>query len=764
MTEVVVAVRDLAAFCHRSGDIDHRFAPSPTGVEGVAGHQRVYRRRPASYRSEYPVSYRHAEGDRVLLLRGRADGYDAERGVVEEIKTCRLPPGQIPPVVSRMHLAQGRLYAALIAREQDLAGLEVHLTWFHVDSGEEHTLVQPYSRAELDDFLAASLARFSTWLGLLADLRQRRDASISALGFPHGEFRPGQREIAELVYRCISGAGQLLVEAPTGIGKTAAVLFPALKALATDRHDRVVFVTARTVGRRAAEETLALCARAGVQLRALTLTAKERICLAPGRACHGDDCPYARGYYDRLPAALAAAMASPALTREDIEALARRFEVCPYQLGLDLLPWVDLVIGDIHYLYSLTATLGDRLQQDGRRCTVLLDEAHNLPDRARGMYRTRLDKAELMAVKREAPATLVPALAKVNRALLALRREDWRSPDADTRAEVPAGLLLALRELVVAVGEISSREPARLHRQPALLDFHFRALQFLRVADNWGEEFRCELARGGGRQALTVTLNCLDPARLLAQRQQSLHAVAAFSATLSPAGWMRAALGLGPTAVFRRLDSPFAADQLRVTLATGVDTRYRHREASLAELGSTLLRWLGRESGNAIVYFPSYKYLQQGLGELERQGLAGLGRRLWVQRREQEDPARDELFSLLDTRRDVAALCILGGVFGEGIDLPGERLTGVAVVGVGLPGVSRETEQLRDYFQQHRGAGFEYAYLYPGMQKVSQALGRVVRGTADRGTALLIDRRYGERRYRELLPPWWHYDEVRETG
>ncbi len=525
----------------------------------------------------------------------------------------------------------------------------------------------------------------------------------------------------------------------------------------------MVFVTARTVGRRAAEETLALCARAGLQLRALTLTAKERICLAPGRACHGDDCPYARGYYDRLPAALAAAMASPSLTREDIEALARRFEVCPYQLGLDLLPWVDLVIGDIHYLYSLTATLADRLQQEGRRCTVLLDEAHNLPDRARGMYRARLDKAELMAVKREAPATLAPALAKVNRALLALRREDWPAPDTDTRPEIPAGLLLALRELAAAIGELSSREPERVHRQPALLDFHFRTLQFLRVADNWGEEFRCELARGGGRQALTVTLNCLDPARLLGQRQQGLHAVAAFSATLSPAGWMRAALGLESTAVFRRLDSPFAADQLRVTLATGVDTRYRHREASLAGLGSTLLRWLGRERGNAIVYFPSYEYLQRGLGELERQGVAALGRRLWVQRREQEDRARDELFSLLDTRRDMAALCILGGVFGEGIDLPGERLTGVAVVGVGLPGVSRETELLREYFQQHRGAGFEYAYLYPGMQKVSQALGRVVRGAGDRGTALLIDRRYGERRYRELLPPWWHYDEARET-
>lgn len=766
MTEVVVTVRDLAAFCHRSGDIDHRFTPSPTGAEGVAGHQRVYRRRPESYRSEYPVEFRHTEGDLQLLLRGRADGYDPGRALVEEIKTCRVNTGQIPEAVTRMHLAQARIYAAIIAGQQGHDEMEVLLTWFNVDSGRETTLSQHYSREELAGFLRESLARFSAWLATLAALRERRDASLSALAFPYGEFRRGQRQIAELVYKCIDQGAQLMVEAPTGIGKTAAALYPALKALATGKHDRVAYVTAKTVGRRAAEDTLQRFRQAGLSLNALSLTAKDSICFSPGKACHGEDCPYARGYYDRLSPALDAAIRRPSLGRGDIEGLAREFNVCPYQLGLDLMPWVDLVIADLHYVYSLTALLGGLIQQDARRWTVLLDEAHNLPDRARGMYRAELAKADVMAARRGAPRGLVAALDKVNRALLALQREQWPEPDHDSRAELPADLLQALVGFTAAAGERLARDPAVLHRHPGLLDLYFEVLQFQRLADNWGDDFRFEMSRGSGRQGLRLRLKCLDPARLLRERQLPLHAVTAFSATLSPPHWMRGALGFDPEAVYHRQPSPFGKDQLEVYLAMGVDTRYNQREASMPLLAATLLAWLRREQGNCIVYFPSYRYLQDCLARMDIPGAGEPGRSLWVQRPDLGEAGRQELLALLEERRDVLAFCILGGVFGEGIDLPGERLSSVVIVGVGLPRFNRDTEQLRSWFQRHYGAGFEYAYLYPGMQKVDQALGRVIRHRDDRGRALLIDSRYRERQYRELLPPWWRYrqwpEEVRE--
>jgi DNA excision repair protein ERCC-2 len=757
MIELAVSVGELVAFCHRAGDIDHRFRPSPTAEQGVAGHQRVYRRRGETYRSEYPVEYCHLQGDLRLRLRGRADGYDAAAALVEEIKTCRIRPALIPAAVSRMHLAQARIYAALIAIEQDLPQLEVRLTWFNVDSGEETPLSQLYSRAELEEFLAASLTRFSGWLATLADLRRQRDLGLQSLAFPHGEFRRGQREIAELVYKCIDQGGELLLEAPTGIGKTAAVLYPALKALATGKHDRIAFITAKTVGRRTAEETLEIFRQAGLSVSALSLTAKERVCFSPGKACHGDDCSFARGYYDRLPRALAAAIRSPALRQADIEAVAREFAVCPYQLALDLLPWVDLVIADLHYVYSLTATLGSQMQQDGRRWTVLLDEAHNLPERARRMYRASLAKADLMAVRRQPPRGLGAALDRINRALLALQRQQWQEPDYESRPELPADLQQALADFVASAGELMVQQPAILHRQPPLLDFYFEVLQFLRLADNWGDDFRFELSRGDGRQGLRVTLNCLDPARLLRQRQSLLHSLTAFSATLSPPDWTRKALGLAAGAVFRREASPFDQGQLEVFLATRVDTRYSRRQQSLPDLAATLKAWLLRETGNCIIYFPSYRYLEDCLAQLRLLGLAELRPCLWVQQRAQADAGREQLLQLLEERRDVVALCILGGIFGEGIDLPGERLTSVVIVGVGLPQFNRDTEQLRAWFQQQYGAGFEYAYLYPGMQKVDQALGRVVRGSQDRGRALLVDSRYGETQYRELLPPWWRY-------
>ena len=757
MTELTITVTDLARFCHRSGDIDHRFSPSPTGEQGVAGHQRLYSRRPDTYRSEYAVEYDYREPDLQLTLRGRADGYDPKQGVVEEIKTCRVSAASIPEAVTRLHMAQGRLYAAMIAAQEDLTALDVRLTWFNIDRDEEVSLVESCSREQLDAFLAATLAQFSSWLHLLGRLRSARDASLAALAFPFGEFRQGQRELAELTYKCIDQGGQLLLEAPTGSGKTAAVLFPALKALATGKHDKVAFVTAKTVGRRAAEDALVHFSEAGYSGSALSLTAREKICLSPGHACHGDDCPYARAYYDKLPAAMQAAMQAPALRRQDIEDLARRFEVCPYQLALDLLPWVDVVIADLHYVYSLTATLASAMEVSGTRWTVLLDEAHNLPARARGMYSAALAKSALMAARSAANPVLAKSLARVNRVMLALQKEPWQEVEFDSRESLPADLLRTLQEFTAATSEQLVEEPAYLQRRPELMNFFFDVLQFLRVAEQWGDDFRLELSRGAGRQSLRLALNCLDPARLLAVRQQRAHSLTAFSATLSPMGWTRTALGLAEEAVCSRGISPFAPEQLQVRLATDVDTRYRARDESLPRLVSLLQEWLLSESGNCIIYFPSYRYMQDCLQALECADTTPLWRKVWVQRQEQDDMGREQLLLLLAQRRDVAAFCILGGVFGEGIDLPGEQLSSVVVVGVGMPQVNRGTRQLQRWYQQRCGFGFEYAFLYPGMLKVDQALGRVVRRMEDSGKALLIDPRYAEQQYRDLLPPWWDY-------
>jgi DNA excision repair protein ERCC-2 len=279
------------------------------------------------------------------------------------------------------------------------------------------------------------------------------------------------------------------------------------------------------------------------------------------------------------------------------------------------------------------------------------------------------------------------------------------------------------------------------------------------VLDQWGEEFRFEKTRGRGKQSLRLTLNCLDPARLLAQRQKQLHASIAFSATLSPTHWLRPGLGYGESAVCRQLDSPFAPEQLAVSLECSIDTRYRQRAATLAPLAARIARWLKDQPGNCIVYFPSYRYLRDCLALLGSDELTAAGRTTWIQGACADPAERESLLPLLQSRRDVAAFCILGGIFGEGVDLPGEALSSVVIVGVGLPQVNRQSEQLREYFQQSYDRGFEFAYLYPGLQKVNQAMGRVIRGADDRGRALLIDGRYAHPEYRQLLAPWWHYVE-----
>lgn len=770
---ISVSVRELAEFCHRSGDIDHRFTPSPTGVQGTEGHQRVFRNRPATYRREFPVEHHYVRGESGLLLRGRADGFDSSEGMVEEIKTCRVSPDFIPESVKQLHLAQARLYAAVIAKQEKREQLAVRLTWFNIDSERESSSTHVYTAMELADFLEDSLGRFSAWLWELARLRNLRNKSIAALQFPYPEFRLGQRDIAELVYKCVDQSGQLLLEAPTGIGKTAAVLFPALKALAAGKHDRLLFLTAKSVGRRAAEKTLAHFRGAEYTGSAMSLTAKEKICLSPGKACHAGDCPYARGYYDKLPLAREAAVRSTSLTRENIEELARQFELCPYQLTLDLLPWIDVVIADLHYFYSLTPTFAQLMEDGQQRWTALVDEAHNLPSRARKMYSATLAKVDLMRAKaqlgKKGARGVALAMEKVNREMLALQKQHWTQDDFDSGHRLPDGLHDLLARFAAEVGEKMSDDAFFLQRLPDLKDFYFEVLQFLRVAENWGDDYRFEMSRGatvGGRtkadtrQSLRLSLNCLDPARLLAARQQELNSITLFSATLSPLHWTLAALGLGDEAVCRRLASPFTASQLPVSLATHVDTRFRQRTHSLPELAKLLESWIQRESDNCIVYFPSYLYMQDCLEQMNALGLNDWGRSLWQQSPVQGEAARNELLDLLEHRRDVLAFCMLGGVFGEGIDLPGERLGAVVVVGVGLPQVNRDTEQLRNYFEARYGEGFRYAYLYPGIQKVGQALGRVVRNHQDSGRALLVDTRYSSREYRELLPPWWSYREL----
>jgi DNA excision repair protein ERCC-2 len=440
------------------------------------------------------------------------------------------------------------------------------------------------------------------------------------------------------------------------------------------------------------------------------------------------------------------------LDREGVEIIAREFTVCPYQLQIDLLPWVDLCVGDIHYVYSYSATLSGLYE--GLRWSVLLDEAHNLPDRARSMYSAALSKADLMKARHLAVGGPRRTLDRINRCLLELQKLAWDEPEFHSSREVPESLQQSLLLFVSAIAEQQADHPLFLQQRPELLEFYFQVLQFQRVLEAFGEDYRFEMERGDGQQSLVLRLHCLDGTRQLRERQVLPHAVTAFSATLSPPHWVLRELGFGEEAVYRELPSPFDPSSFRVCLNTRLDTRYRMREASLPGLCAEILKWLDETPGNCIVYFPAYQYMNDALAQLQGQ-LAT--RRVLVQERQQSEQARQKLLEGLQSEKNVVAFCILGGVYGEGIDLPGEALNSVIIVGVGLPQFDRRRQDLRSYFQDKTGQGYEFAYLFPGMQRVSQALGRVIRRDSDRGSALLIDQRYADPAYRGLLPACWDY-------
>jgi DNA excision repair protein ERCC-2 len=338
--------------------------------------------------------------------------------------------------------------------------------------------------------------------------------------------------------------------------------------------------------------------------------------------------------------------------------------------------------------------------------------------------------------------------------LLELLKQEWQEPAYHCQPSVPEALLVSLQRLEGAISSQRAQDPLLLQRQPELLDFYFAILQFQRVIDVMGEDYRFELRRGDSSQSLRLRLNCLDGSRLLRQRQAELHSITAFSATLAPPHWMLTGVGFGEEAVFQDLPSPFNRKQYTISLCTDIDTRFRARQGSLRQLSAAIENWLATTPGNCIVYFSSYQYMAEVLDLLT--GRLG-DRHLMVQLREQGETARTGFLETLKARQDVAAFCILGGVFGEGIDLPGDALCSVVIVGVGLPQFNRERQSLRDYHQLKSGRGFEFAYLYPAMQKVSQALGRVIRSETDTGCALLIDTRFADPSYRLLLPDGWDY-------
>ncbi len=756
-TPYVVAVRALCEFTAKAGDLDLRFTPSPSALDGQLGHALVAARRRArpSYQSEVSLQGQYKN----LLVRGRADGYDAGLGLLEEVKTYRGDLARQPDNHRHLHWAQAKVYAWLMCQQHTLARLQVALVYFDIATQQETVIKEAFEAAELQQHFEAQCERFLSWAMQESTHRQARDARLAAMPFPHADFRPGQRALAEAVYKTAAHGRCLLAQAPTGIGKTVGTLFPLLKACPGQKLDKVFFLTAKSSGRQLALDAATQIAGngPGAPLRVLELVAREKSCEHPGTACHGDACPLARGFYDRLPAARAHAVARASLDKAAVREVALAHGVCPYYLGQELTRWSDVIVGDYNHYFDLNAGLHGLAAGHSWRVGVLVDEAHNLVERARAMYSAQLDQSDFSPVRKSAPAALKPALDRLNRAWNSLARE--QPMPYRVLPGVPEAFLTALTRAVAEIGDHLADEPAGVGS--GLLGFYFDALHFSRVAALFDTHSLFDITLDTARSPRAQTRLCVRnviPAPHLETRLRDAHTVTLFSATLSPQPFYSSTLGLPERTAWIDVPSPFTPDQLDVRLARHISTRFRHRAASVAPIVRLMSGQFAARPGNYLAFFSSFEYLDRVADAFAAQCPQIP---MWLQTRGMAETEREQFLARFTPLGQGIGFAVLGGAFAEGIDLPGQRLIGAFIATLGLPQWNPVNEQMKDKLHEHFGAGYDYAYLYPGVQKVIQAAGRVIRSSDDRGVVHLIDDRFGQPKVRQLLPKWWQLDDGR---
>jgi DNA excision repair protein ERCC-2 len=746
---VKVAVRTLCEFAARHGDLDFRYTPAPSSEEGIAGHQAIQAKRGYGYKSEYSLT------GKVLgmQLSGRADGYHPHKNRLEEIKTHRGDVSRIRPHQRALHRAQLRAYGALLCRQENRKNVELALVYYDTGRDKETVLTETATAGELWQELETLCGLYKAWAEQEEHHRELRDALLAKLRFPFPDFRPRQRQLAETVYKNSVKTGTLLLEAPTGLGKTLGTLFPALMAMPAAKQDRLYYLTCRNTARQLALDAVDKLRHAQDELqpwplRTLELVSKDDACEHPDKACHGESCPLAKGFFDRLPDARAEAVQSKEpLNQENLAKIAADHDICPYFLAQEMARWCDLIIGDVNRLFDQSALLHGLIRQNNWQASVLVDEAHNLVDRARGMYSVQLEQQRLLKLKKTAPKPVKAALDRTARAWQALIRDHGEQAQPVFLATLPAQLLGALQALVSVITDYLADNPPDLALQEVL----FEIVAFMKLADSFGDHSLCEFQRSGrGRARLTI--QNLIPADFLTERFKAAHSVLLFSATLSPGVYYRDLLGLPEDTRFTSLPSPFSAEQLKVEFTPGISTRQVHREASLQPIAELIAKQYRERRGHYLAFFSSFKYAKEVSDALAKQAPD-------IPQRSQQPgmSAEQRRQFLADFRKPEGsiAFAVLGGVFSEGIDLPGDQLIGAFVATLGLPPFDAWHEILKDRLQQRFGEGYNYTYLIPGLQKVAQAAGRVIRTPEDRGVIWLIDDRFLKRPVRGLLPTWW---------
>lgn len=753
----IVAVRTLCEFTAKQGDLDLRFTPAPSAQEGIAGHAVIASRRRKHrdnyYESEVALSAEYKQ----LRVRGRADGYDAGLNRVEEIKTFRGDLQAMPDNHRHLHWAQVKMYAWMLCQSRALTEIHVALVYVDIGSQKETMLQEKYSAEELKLYFAQQSELFIAWAEQESQHRLARDTALTQLTFPHAGFRPGQRYLAESVYKAALSGCHLMAQAPTGIGKTIGTIFPLLKAASGQQIDKIFFLTAKTSGRSLALNSIELIrnGKSVFPLRVVEMVARDKACEHPDKACHGESCPLAKGFYDRLADARQAAIQVTTLNQQSLRRIALEHQVCPYYLSQELVRWSDIVVGDYNYYFDASAMLYRLTVENEWRVSVLVDEAHNMVERTRKMYSAGLDQTRFRFARKTAPTCLKTTLDRVNRLWNALHKD--QNSGYQIYHSISDNFLFALQQASTEITDFMAEHPDDMSDD--LQRFYFDAMQFSTLAETFGEHSLFDITKevlSNNRTHSVLCLRNIVPAPFLKQRFATAHSVTLFSATLSPPHFYMDMLGLPDNTVSIDVESPFKAQQLSVKIAPKISTRYQHRAHSLAPVCNLMAEQYTSQPGNYLAFFSSFDYLKQV-------SLLFAGRfptiPMWEQSRGMTENERQLFLERFSAEGKGIGFAVLGGAFAEGIDLPGDRLIGAFVATLGLPQINPVNEAMRQRMESIFGQGYDYTYLYPGLRKVVQAAGRVIRTEQDRGIIYLIDDRFCRPDVKRLLPGWWFVQE-----
>ena len=756
-----VSVRNLVEFIMRGGDIDNRTSGSMEKEAMLMGgrlHRKIQRSMGSDYHAEVPLkAVVPCDGFR-LQVEGRADGIiiheeDGKKEVsIDEIKGVLRDLEHITEPV-KVHLAQAKCYAHIYACQNRMQQIKVQMTYCHLDTEEIKRFVMEYTAEELEEWFNELIRQYEKWAKFQIEWEITRNASIKKTEFPF-VYRPGQRDVAAAVYRTILRRKKLFIQAPTGVGKTISTVFPAVKAVGEGLGDKIFYLTAKTITRTVAEQAFRSMKDQGLSMKVVTLTAKEKICFCEETVCNPEACPYAKGHFDRVNDAVYDMLVNgDDIDRGAIERQAEKFKVCPFELSLDISTWVDAVICDYNYVFDPNAHL-KRFFSEGSsgNYIFLIDEAHNLVERGREMYSATLYKEDFLDLRKQVKhldGKLARRLGDVNKLFLELKRECENYQILSSVSHIVLKLMNLLTEM-----ERFMEEPSDDETRENVLSLYFQVRSFVNIYDILDENYviYSELEENG---RFKIKLFCVNPAVNLQDYLAYGSGTVFFSATLLPIHYYKNLLSVEKDDYAIYAQSSFPEENMLLLQARDVSTRYTMRDSNMYRRYAKYIEKTARcKKGNYMVFFPSYKFMQEVYGQFVR---SEEKIDIILQSQNMGEQEREKFLEEFDRDREnsLVGFCVMGGVFSEGIDLTADRLIGAIIVGTGLPQVCNDREILKGYFDARGMRGFDYAYLYPGINKVLQSAGRVIRTETDRGIILLLDERFSQRQYRDSFPREW---------